>query len=114
MPCRLRVEVGAALDDGAPPLRDPDPVAVPPDARVHLEVALAVARRRRGRSRSTTGIDGSGAVRTSSPVSPDDRPAGLVERLDLGAERARLKLAGVDRQQRAAADERAWRRPCRR
>ena len=34
---------------------------------------------------------------TSSPVCADDRPAGLVEGLDPGAESAALELAGVDR-----------------
>ena len=53
-PDALAIEgrVRAALDDRAAPRGDPDPVAVAPDARVHLEVALAVAAARPGRSRS--------------------------------------------------------------
>ena len=44
--------VGPAGDHAGAPLGDGDPVAVPPHARVDVEVRLAVAATRRGRSRS--------------------------------------------------------------
>src|SRR4029079_7173654 len=43
-PLAVERRVRTTFDDRAPPLRDADPVPVAPDARVHLEVALAVAR----------------------------------------------------------------------
>ena len=104
-PPRLIVESRAAVDDRRPAVGDLDPVAVAPDAGVHVEVGLAVAlavgvvpeveRHRRHRLGDHELAD-----------LADQRPALLVQRLDLRAERARLQLALVDRQRRAAADER--------
>ena len=96
--------VRAAADDGRAALGDLDPVAVAPDARVHVEVGLAVAlavrvvpqvERHRGHR---LGDDQLADL-------ADQRPALGVPRLDRGAQRARLQLALVHRQQRAAADE---------
>ena len=97
--------VRAAVDDRGAALGDLDPVAVAPDAGVHVEVALAVAlavgvvpeadRHRRHRLGDHELAD-----------LADQRLAVRVPGLDRRAERARLQLALVDRQQRAAADER--------
>src|SRR6188472_4659287 len=76
-----------------------------PHAGIGLEVARAVARsvlvapqeeRHRGHRL--------GDHELPHPV--DDRVPVLVERLDLGAERAALQLATIDREERYAADER--------
>ena len=97
--------VPAAGDDRRAALGDLDPVAVAPDAGVHLEVGLAVAlavgvvpevqRHRRHRLGDHELAD-----------LADQRPALGVPRLDRRAQRARLQLALVDGQDRHAADER--------
>src|SRR4029077_6360417 len=104
--------VRAAVDDRAAAGGDPHPVAVAPNARVHREVALAVAlpamalaiggvlapeeqwhRRQRLREHQLADL-------------VDQAVAVLVPGLDRAAEHATLQLAFVHRQQRAAADER--------
>ena len=96
--------VRAAADDRRAALGDLDPVAVAPDAGVHVEVGLAVAlavgvvphvqRHRRHRLGDHQLAD-----------LADQWPALGVPRLDRRAERARLQLALVDRQDRHAAHE---------
>ena len=97
--------VRAAVDHRRAGRRDLDPVAVAPDAREHVEVALAVAlavgvvpeeqRHRRHRL---------GDHELADLV--DQRPPVLAPRLHRRAQRARLQLAGPHRQQRAGAHER--------
>jgi hypothetical protein len=98
--------VRAAVDDRAAARRDAQPVAVAPDAGVHVEVALAVAavfrvvpehERHRGHGRA--------ADQFADFV--DQRLARVVEGLDPGAEAAALHLAQIHRQRRHAADEAA-------
>src|SRR5207302_8976181 len=77
--------IGAAGDDAAAALGDGDPVAVPPDARVHIEIGLPVtlaglvapeadrhARHRRGDDQLTE--------------PPDDPLASLLKQPDAGTE----------------------------
>ena len=97
--------VGAARDDRGAAVGDLDPVAVAPDAREHLEVALAVAaavgvapevdRHRRHRLGDHELAD----------LADQRLPLGA-PRLELDPERAGLQLALVDGQRRDAADER--------
>ena len=101
--------VAAAVDDRAAARRDADPVAVAPDARVGVEVALAVAACRRRRPRSGAASTASASRRRARPPR---RPAagralgvGLAPRLDRGAEAAALHLALDHRQRRQAGDE---------
>ena len=83
-----------------PRVGDLDPVAVAPDAGVHREVALAqpravvVAPEGDRHRRHRLGQDELADL-------AHERVAVLVEGLDLGAQRARLQLALVDRQRRA-------------
>ena len=59
----------------------------------YIEKYASRSREPSGSSQNATGIDGIGAVSTSSPTSPITALAGGVERLDLGAERPALQLA---------------------
>ena len=97
--------VRAAVDHGAAARRDADPVAVAPDARVHREVALAqplavlvAPQEQRHRGHRLGDHELADLV--------DERVALLVPGLHRAAERAALQFALVDRQQRAAGDER--------
>jgi len=96
--------VGAAVDDRRVPRGDLDPVSVPPYARVHVEVGLAIARavvvapEEHGHRGQRLGDDELADL-------VDERSALLVERLHLRTERAPLQLTLVDRQRRHAADE---------
>src|SRR6185503_17055952 len=97
--------VRAAGDDRGAALGDLDPVAVAPDARIGLEVALAVPRP----VLVVPEVDGHRGHRLGDDELADlagDRAALLVPGLDLAAERAGLQLALVDGEQRDAADER--------
>ena len=97
--------VRAAVDHGAAPGRDADPVAVAPDARVHREVALAQAlavvvapQEQRHRGHRLGDDELADLVR--------EAPALLVPGLHRAAERAALQFTLVHRQQRAARHER--------
>ena len=112
LPVERRIR--AAFDDRAPPLREPDPVAVAPDARDTSRNSSRGSARRRGRSRTTSGMDGSGAVSTSSPVSPMTALPAWSNASTFAPSEARLELARMDGQRRHATDERAARRRSRR
>ena len=93
--------VGAAVDDEAVVRGQLDIVAVAPDAGKALEVAARYLASS-GSFQKPIGIDGNGAVQTSSPLSPRrDRLAVVVEDVDRHAEAAALQLAAPDRQRRA-------------
>jgi hypothetical protein len=96
--------VRAAVDHGSSPGGDLDPVSVAPDTGIHVEVGGAVALA----FRVVPEEDGHRGHRLGDYELADlvgQRPAVLREGLDLGAQRAGLKLAAVDGQDRDAADE---------
>ena len=75
-PAAVQRGVRAALDHARPAGGDADPVAVPPHARVVGEVGI-VQPEPSSSPQKNTGIDGIGAVITSSPTSPTtDRRSG--------------------------------------
>ena len=92
------------VDDRRPALGDADPVAVAPDRPGTSRIRLAqpgpsgsFQKKRHGRHRPGE---------ASSPTSLDERAAVLVAALPVAAQRARLQLAQVHGERRAAADER--------
>src|SRR5579859_4327618 len=96
--------IGAAIDDGAASRRDFDPVAVPPDARIHLKVALVVAFALRVvPEEKRHGGHGFGDDQFANFINKW-LPA-LVEGFDFSAQRATLEFPGEHRQQDAAAQE---------
>ncbi len=106
--------VAAAVDDRAAARRDAQPVAVAPDARVHVEVAVVqapalgpAARRPRSRAASTASAWCRRARRPRRRASaPRPSASGSRPRLDRRAEAAALHLA-LDHGQRRQAGEKA-------
>src|SRR5579859_4856383 len=96
--------IGAAIDDGAASRGDFDPVAVPPDTRIHVKVALVVAFALRViPEEKWHGGHRFGNHQFANFV--DKWLTAIVEGFNLRAQRARLEFSGVHRQQDAAAQE---------
>ena len=96
-----------AVDDEAAVLRPPNPVAVAPDARESVRSTPRDTWRRPGSFQKPTGIDGNGALQTSSPaLARSARPSRRRRPRPCRAP-AHLNLAAPDRRVRVAADKAA-------